>query len=267
MTTFRFESYGVKVEITGNDPELVAEASALARRAMLNDVREISIGEVDHRLEVNKTRGGTYIFVQNGRRVASGRSRKKFLQLFDSMLCVAIGEYAHDRVFMHAGVVGWREKAIVIPANSYQGKSTLVSELVKQGASYYSDEFAIFDKDGRVHPYARPISMRSTTGGRLRAYELTPDSVGGTYGVMPIEVGTVLLTKYVPEARWAPKIISPGSGVLEMLPHTMPLRHRPDFTLQVLNKIASHAIIASGPRGSAEGFAKILFNFIDNHGN
>ena len=55
----------------------------------------------------------------------------------------------------HAGVVGWRGRAIVIPGRSHAGKSTLVAELVRRGAVYYCDEFAVLHETGRVHPYRR----------------------------------------------------------------------------------------------------------------
>ena len=58
-----------------------------------------------------------------------------------------------ERVFVHAGVVGWKGHAIVIPGRSRSGKTTLVAELVKAGAEYYSDEFAVLDAEGRVHPF------------------------------------------------------------------------------------------------------------------
>jgi hypothetical protein len=34
---------------------------------------------------------------------------------------------------------------------SYSGKTTLVSELIRAGATYYSDEYAVIDERGRVH--------------------------------------------------------------------------------------------------------------------
>src|SRR5581483_1001800 len=43
-------------------------------------------------------------------------------------------------VFVHAGVVAWRGRALVIPGPSNSGKSTLVAALVAAGAAYYSDE-------------------------------------------------------------------------------------------------------------------------------
>ena len=71
-----------------------------------------------------------------------------------------IAEVARNRVFVHAGVVGWKGRAIVIPGRSYSGKSTLVSELIRAGAAYYSDEYAVFDSRGRVYPFAKPLEMR-----------------------------------------------------------------------------------------------------------
>lgn len=264
---FRFESYGVLIEICSNDASLVAEAAAIMRSSLLGHVREMPERAMEHRFDLNKTSGGTYILLQDGKRLASGRGRKKFLRLVDSIVSMTVGEFAVDRVFMHAGVVGWKGKAIIIPANSFQGKTTLVAELVRRGGSYYSDEFAIFDKEGRVHPFSRPLALRDRSREKMRIHEMTATELGGTYGVEPIEVGLVLLASYVEGARWSPRLLSPGAGVLEMMPHTLPLRHRPQFTLEVLNKIARRAIIAKSRRGNAEKFAQTLLKFVDKHGN
>src|SRR5262245_29166046 len=64
-----------------------------------------------------------------------------------------VAQRSRAMLFVHAGVVGWRGLAIVIPGRSHSGKSTLVAELVRRGAVYYSDEFAVLDETGRVHPY------------------------------------------------------------------------------------------------------------------
>lgn len=264
LRPFRFESFGVNIEITSNQPDMLPEAEAVSRKSLLGNVQKMTGRRIDHRFELTRTPYGTYRLAQNGVGIASGRSRKKFFKFYDSMIRVAVGEYAVDRVFMHAGVVGWRGKAIIIPADSFQGKSTLVSELVRSGAEYYSDEFAIFDADGLVHPFTRDLSMR-TADGRYIPYDLTVEELGGTYGVEPIPVGLVLLTGYVPGGRWSPKILSAGQGLMEMIPHAMSIRHRPDFTIQVLNNIASRAIIASSQRGTAEKFVKTLLKFVDKH--
>src|SRR6186997_3026660 len=71
-----------------------------------------------------------------------------------------VAERAPDHLFVHAGVVGWEGRAIVMPGASFAGKTTLVQAWLEAGATYYSDEFAVLDRDGRVHPFARPLAIR-----------------------------------------------------------------------------------------------------------
>ena len=65
---------------------------------------------------------------------------------------------------VHAGVVAHEGRAIILPAATRAGKSTLVAELVRQGAVYCSDEYALIDAVGRVHPYPRAILLRDESG-------------------------------------------------------------------------------------------------------
>src|SRR5204863_4683379 len=124
----------------------------------------------------------------NGEQISSARSRWKFVKFFEALLRATVGEYAPEHVVLHAGVVGWKGKAIVMPADSFKGKSTITAELVRRGAAYYSDDFAIVDKDGLVHAFPRTISLRD--GGRL--VDLTPESLGASRNEPPIPVGLVL---------------------------------------------------------------------------
>src|SRR4051812_15498788 len=52
-----------------------------------------------------------------------------------------VAERAPDHLFVHAGVVGWEGRAIVMPGASFAGKTTLVQAWLEAGATYYSDEF------------------------------------------------------------------------------------------------------------------------------
>ena len=72
---------------------------------------------------------------------------------------------------MHAGAVAWRDRGIVIPGRSHSGKTTLVRALV-EAARYYSDEFAVLDPQGRLHPY--PLPLRSARAVRNRRSEPDP---------------------------------------------------------------------------------------------
>ncbi len=262
--TFDFESYGVFVRIECDDREILNGAEAVARESLLENLRVTTATKFDHIFEINLNENGELMLTQNGLELGASDTYLKLYKFFDSILRVSVAEFAPDRVFLHAGVVGWRGKAIVMPADSFRGKSTLVAELVRRGAEYYSDDFAVIDPEGRVHPYPRRLSMRTDD---FNTYDLTVDDLGGRIGETPIPIGVVLLTGYEKDAVWEPQIETAGTGVLKMIPFTLPIRNRPDFSMEVLHKISSHAIIVSGLRGSAERFAKTLLDFVDKHVN
>ena len=70
------------------------------------------------------------------------------LQTLEAEMRQAVAAGARPWVFVHAGVVGFQGRAILVPGRSGAGKSTLISELVRAGATYYSDEFAVLNQKG-----------------------------------------------------------------------------------------------------------------------
>ncbi len=171
------------------------------------------------------------------------------METLASELQLYVAEHAKRRVFIHAGVVGWRGQAIVIPGNSMSGKSTLVEALVRAGAEYYSDEYAVLDAAGRVHPFPKPPQRRDPETFRQTGFAV--ESVGGTVGTRPLPVGTVLISQYDPEATWRPRSLSAGRGVLALMAHTVSARHAPERVLPALTQLANHATILKGARGEA----------------
>ncbi len=159
---------------------------------------------------------------------------------------------------MHAGVVGWRGRAIVIPGHSFAGKSTLVAALVRAGATYYSDEYAVFDAHGRVHPYARPLALRDETGGPSR--KVQPEALGGPPGVKPLRVGLVVVTSYHAGASWRPRRLAPGRAVMALLANTVSIRRQPERSLATLRQVALEAPVLKGVRGEVEEMVDALLN-------
>src|SRR5437660_927888 len=49
---------------------------------------------------------------------------EEVLHALESQLHLHVAEYASNRVFVHAGVVAWRGRAILLPGASCAGKST-----------------------------------------------------------------------------------------------------------------------------------------------
>ena len=170
------------------------------------------------------------------------------LQLFESHLQHYIAEAAPRRVFVHAGVVGWRGRAILIPGRSLSGKTTLVAELVRAGATYYSDEYAVLDQRGRVHPYARRLSIRRD---KFEFERRAVETLGGSRGSRPLPVGLVVVTRYSPGARWRPRSLSAGQGALALLDNTVSIQRQPEVVFPVLKQVASRIPIIRSARGEA----------------
>jgi hypothetical protein len=176
----------------------------------------------------------------------------------ETSLKLFVAEWARRRVFVHAGVVGWNGRAILIPGRSFSGKSSLVAELVKAGATYCSDEYAVLDGAGRVHPYARPLSLRRENEDRPE--RLRAEDLGGVAETRPLRVGMVVVTRYEPDGQWRPRERSVGQGIIDLFSHTVPARRKPKAALAALRRVASEALILKGKRGEAELTANDILN-------
>lgn len=166
-----------------------------------------------------------------------------------------VGHHASDLVFIHAGVVAHRGRAILIPGPSFAGKSTLVAALVRAGADYYSDEFAMLDAQGLVAQYREPLSIRGPEGREEVA-------VGPATTQRPIPVGAAAITMYKPGSTWQPRHLSTAAGVLAMMEHAVPARERPAETLATLRQALQGAVIFEGDRGEADETAVALLEAV-----
>lgn len=189
-----------------------------------------------------------HLLYANIARVGRSTDLGEVLQLFESHLQYYIAEAAPRRVFVHAGVVGWRGQAILIPGRSLSGKTTLVAELVRAGATYYSDEYAVLDQRGRVHPYARRLSIRRDN---FEFERHAVETLGGSRGIKPLPVGLVVVTRYSPGARWRPRSLSAGQGALALLDNTVSIQRQPEVVFPVLKQVASRIPIIRSARGEA----------------
>ena len=265
LNTLYLESYGVRVRIESSDKRLFHAARLQMEHALAGNFRLTEPVDTSHVFRLERE-GKGYFQIKNGESSGINKSKKVLLRYFDSCLRITIAEYAVGQVFLHAGVVGWKGKAIVIPGNSFSGKTTLVAEMVKRGAEYYSDEYAVFDEKGMVYPFTRRLGMRTQPGKAhsIDTMYITAEELGGTVGSSPIPVGVVLLTAFEKNTDWKPEFLTSGQGVLEMLSQTIPIRYAPEFSLNVLKKVATNAIIVKSPRFDAIAFAKFFLDFVDN---
>jgi hypothetical protein len=203
-------------------------------------------------------------------RVYSGRRRRartadlsEALAVLETEIRQSVAASAAHRTFVHAGVVGWRGRAILVPGRSRSGKTTLVAELVRSGALYLSDEFAVLDGRGRVHPFAKPLTIRGAGGCDAHARVRRAEELGGSIGELPLPVGLVVLAEHRAGAAWRPEQLTRGQAVLEMLAHTVPARLRPEASIASLSRAVATATLLKGARGEARELAPELLRLLE----
>jgi hypothetical protein len=199
-----------------------------------------------------------HVLYADSMRVAWGAALDQVLAAFETDLHRYIAEATSDMTFLHAGVVGWRGRAIVLPGRSLSGKTTLVREMLRLGATYYSDEFAVVDNSGLVHPFARPLGIREDISYSQTKY--TAEGLGAASGVKPLPMGMAVICIYEAGARWQPAPLSQGQGALELLANSVAVRSQPHQTLRRLHKLSRHSLFIKGTRGEAHAVAASILN-------
>lgn len=200
-----------------------------------------------------------YVAYAGSARIARETDFDRACEALRTQIRLFIAEHARRRVFVHAGVVGWQGRAIVLPGRSHAGKSELVAALVRAGASYLSDEYAVFDGHGRVHPYASPLSLRRGES----EVRLTAGELGGRSAARPLPVGLVAFAEYHPGARWRPRPLTAAQALLVMVGHAFPVRSKPAATLEAFDRALASAIALKGARGEAEPVAHALLQALN----
>ena len=160
LREFDCTAFGVSFQLAADSDCVLAKMLQCA--PLGTEVRAAEPAEADaQRFALLESRGAAgYRLAIGDEVVAENAALPPLLDQLARDLMVHVANYAPDRVFLHAGVVAWRGRALVLPGTSFAGKTTLVAELVRAGATYYSDEYAVLDALGRVHPYARELQMR-----------------------------------------------------------------------------------------------------------
>jgi hypothetical protein len=253
-----FVAYGARIGVRVSDAAVLPE---VVKRVPTGAVRTDD-GTVDHLVSyvVGGQRPGERVRRFHALYAAAVRLQRTLhaaeaLAALEQHLELAVAELAPRRLFVHAGVVGWNGRAILIPGRSLSGKSSLVAALLARGASYLSDEFAVVDGRGRMHPYPRPLSLRNADGSGVPT---RADALGARTEDRPLPVGLVAVARYEAGARWAPRTLSPGHALLEMLSNSVTVRKRPEQSLAALERIALTAHSLKGKRGEAAETAELL---------
>jgi hypothetical protein len=259
---FFIESFGVKIGVSTNSAEALKEIRKAVEIYLPNYFTEIGETNAEHRFLFFWNKSGNDALYKNGEKIFVREKREYSIDSTASQIRLTVAEFAPKHVFIHAGVVSWKGKAVIIPGKSYSGKTALTVALIKRGAVYYSDEYAILDAEGYLLPFTKMLSVR----GEIDDYKQVDhpaEKLGGVAGTEKIRVGMILVAEYKSNARWNPKFLSGANGIIEMIKNAVPIRQNPQFTLGVLNQVATDAKFVKSKRGDVSKSADLILEFID----
>ncbi|MBK0399747.1 hypothetical protein H0I76_11145 [Limibaculum sp. M0105] len=261
---FSFECYGSRISVRSKDFELLEQL-----RNRVPEAAKPYHGEVADQIfsavpggRIQHSRVRTFhMLYQNHTRLVRSRKQTDVISGFETWVPIAVAACSPDKIFVHAGVVALDGKAIVIPGRSHSGKTTLVRELVRAGAEYYSDEFAVIDDKGCVHPYPKPLSVRAASSMDIANIPVT--EIGGRQAEAATRISLVILANYKQGAYWRPRTLSSGEGVLGLISNTVAVRLEPARSLRTLATVSEHARIVRSARGDASEVAERILKMTE----
>jgi hypothetical protein len=245
MEELLVDAYGVSVRVRTNAPDVLKRVVPRLPPGWTSSTRR----DADQEITFTTQDGFYFDLALDGEGVAAAVELDVALDVLEVKLRFHIAQHAPDFIFVHAGVVGHRGKAILVPGPSFSGKTTLVCELVRAGANYYSDDYAPLDRTGLVHPYAKPLSLRAE--GEALQVDHDVGVFGGAAGEVALPVGLVVVSPYHPGAIWDPEKRTAGEGVLALLANTVPAQERPQESMKALTAALGSAVVLEGERGEA----------------
>jgi hypothetical protein len=257
-----FESFGVRIGITVDAPDILDRVVEVLPPGW----KPIDAPDLHRRYHIgygDQERGAGTVIVDGLTRDEVFHNRTHLMDFLEGDIQIHVAEFATPHLFVHAGVVGWRGKAILLPGTSFAGKSTLVTSLVKAGATYYSDEYAVLDDAGRVLPYPRRVSLRTGPHGPARRLEIHNPIAQHPE---PIRIGMVAMLRYEAGVQWQVSRVSKADAMMLLCEQTVAIRRRPEDTFAILKNVVDGATVIHGIRGDVDEAVDALLSMEEVRG-
>ena len=164
---------------------------------------------------------------------------------------------------VHAGTVVLGGRALLLPGATHAGKSSLVAELLRRGATYFSDEYALIDSDGRVHPYPRPLLLRN---GCPEQVPVLAAECNASVGDAPAPVGWILSLEYQPAGTWSIEAVPQGEGLLTLLRNTPHVLADSPEMVGAFQRAVAGATCYTGRRTEAKDAAGEILRLVGRSG-
>src|SRR5262245_1593179 len=247
-----FDAFGVESRICVDSPDLLPRIE----RFVPPGARMLSPAPAQHAHGLIQEEYGSYSVYHGTTRVSQGERLEISLIVLEGQARGHVAMNSPDMTFVHAGAVAHNGRAIIFPGPSVSWKTTPAAALVRAGATYYSDEFAVLDGDGFVHPYAKPLSLRPDPPTEEVDYDV--EELGGTAGVEPLPLGLAVITNYHPGAEWEPQPMAKGAAALALFSNSVHGREAPAVAMRAVTRAIENAIVLEGERGEADSITQDL---------
>ncbi len=264
-TGFAVVSYGVRVRIVDHTNLGLRQLLSIALPKGLAEILSADVGPFAETLVIEPTDTSDDDGSPRFRLLSDGVCKHeepadRVLRHVTGGVDAAVAKHCREWLFVHAGVVAWRNYAILVPGRSRSGKTTMVLEMIRRGATYYSDEYAVLDGEGRVHPYARVPTVRDAEGGFRPAHAEQLDASAKP----PLPIALILAANYHPSAAWQPEVLRGSRAVLPLIDGAVLAQTEPRRTIGLAARLAPHVITLQGPRPDAAAIAPRVLRLVDD---
>jgi hypothetical protein len=176
------------------------------------------------------------------------------------LLDEAVVKHLTNLTAVHAGVVELGGRALLLPGETKAGKSALVAELLRRGAVYFSDEYALIDTHGQAHPYPRPLLLRNAGPEQIPSL---PEEWNASVGRAPVPVGWILALQYDPASSWHVTAVPQSEALLILLRNTPHALIESPRIVAALQRVCARAACYAGSRGGVADAVENILRLVE----
>ncbi len=261
MRKFRIEAPGFSILVAADCPRTLQLIERyllpwLPRTQASHDVPDVDI-------VLRRNPQADYFEMElNGAVIAANETMPYLFTLIQQAADDAMVRHLRHETPIHAGTVVYQGKAIVMPGPSGSGKSRLVQELLRLGAEYCSDEYAILDPRGCVQPYPRALMIR---GGSEEQHPVLASDLPAKVCDRPSPVSLFLFLRYEADAEGLDvRPLDRSESLIRLLQNTPQVMAEKEDVLAPLKAAMALAASYEGARGDVpRAAAEILQLAVD----
>jgi len=254
---FEVHAYGCDIQVATDSLETLAMLNRYILPSLPRSAGMVDWPDIHLRVDRAADR---FQLQANNAHIASADQASDLVTSLVQILDDAVIERLTTLRALHAGVVQWKGRALLLPGMSHAGKSSLVAELLRRGAIYFSDEYALVDARGCVHPYPRPLLLRN---GHPEQHPMLADECDAPIGDAPARVGWIMALQYTPECSFRITPVTQSEAVLTLLKNTPHVLPESPGLVDAFQRTVSEAACYTGCRGEAADAADEILRMID----